>query len=155
MNGLLSMSVLLMVVSGALSQENSTDPLDCSEDEYNQALNAINPALRELYFPLLDETSGGIRVLVANENNVKLYIDCIIENKACTKLGKSLQHFVTDESGNDLCSGCQQCQIQRFKYILRELRCNFNDQADRIQTYVIGKRNIDIYQYFNLQNIVC
>ncbi|KAK8732715.1 hypothetical protein OTU49_006892 [Cherax quadricarinatus] len=143
------------VVEPQQASTQGVDHLDCSAEEENAAKQSVVSSLRELYFPLLDETSGSIRELVNNRNNVKMYIDCIIENKTCTRLGKSLQHFVTDEAGNNLCFGCQPCQKQRIKYILRQLKCNYNDQAKRIEEYILKVKNINIYTFFNLQNIVC
>ncbi|XP_045614531.1 uncharacterized protein [Procambarus clarkii] len=147
MNGWVMLASVVVVVCGVHGQGDS---LDCTPEEVAAAKSSVSTGLQDLYLPLLDESSGNIRTVMTNENDVTQHIDCIIENKACTKLGKSLQYFITNQSGTDLCAGCQPCQRTRFQFILTELRCKYPAQANRIQTFVTETRKIDIYQYFSV-----
>ena len=85
---------LVLIVGSANTASAQTeiqDPLECSAEEYLEAQSAIPRSLSVFYKPLLMEDFSELRSTLSNENSVKWHVDCILYDKACTRLGKAMQ----------------------------------------------------------------
>ncbi|XP_042231811.1 uncharacterized protein LOC121872828 [Homarus americanus] len=146
------MVVMAMMVANVFCQE---DNLVCTEQEETDLRALLRKGTEELYLPLLEETASGIRTLLSNQNTVRFHLDCVIHSKECTRIGKSLQHLITDNAGGELCYTCQPCQKRRIQHILKDLRCNYKPESDELEQYVLSERQINIYDFFQLKTITC
>jgi len=138
------------------SQAQLQDPLECSAEEYLEAQRAIPPSLTVFYKPLLMKDFSEIRTSLANENSVRWHVNCILYDKACTRLGKSMQYFVTSQSGGRICKSCQtSCVQRRIKTVMYEIYCQYPDIAQEIRQFFMRKDQVDILNYFLGTNPVC
>ena len=81
----------VIAVEPASARTEATDPLECSPEEYLEAQRAIPRSLNVFYKPLLTEDFTEIRNTLSNENSMRWHVNCILYDKACSKLGKSMQ----------------------------------------------------------------
>lgn len=83
--------VVITVGSAGTASAQTQDPLECSPEEYFEAQRAIPPSMNTLYKPLLTEDFSELRLSLTNENSVRWHVNCILYDKACTKLSKAMQ----------------------------------------------------------------
>lgn len=67
------------------------DPLECSQEEYSEALRMVPRGMSIFYKPLLTNKFTDLRNILTDENSVRWHMDCILYDKTCTSLGKAMQ----------------------------------------------------------------
>lgn len=80
-----------VILEPTLAEIEAIDPLECTPQEYDEALRVVPRAMGIFYKPLLTKNFNELRNTLANENTVRWHVDCILYDKACTSLGKAMQ----------------------------------------------------------------
>lgn len=91
MKVVLALIGVLVIIGSTEAQLESSDPLECSQDEYDEALRMVPRGMSVFYKPLLTKNFNELRNTLGNENTVRWQVDCILYDKACTSLGKAMQ----------------------------------------------------------------
>ncbi|KAK8399536.1 hypothetical protein O3P69_003540 [Scylla paramamosain] len=140
----------------ASAQTQVQDPLECSAEEYLEAQRAIPRSLSVFYKPLLVEDFSEMRSTLSNENSVRWHVNCILYDKACTRLGKAMQYFVTNQGGARICKSCQTACVQRrIRTVLQEIHCQYPQISQEIREFFMRKDGVDILTFFLGNNPAC
>lgn len=82
---------VVVIFGSTKAQIEASDPLECSQEEYSEALRMVPRGMSIFYKPLLTNNFNELRNILANENTVRWHVNCILYDKACTSLGKAMQ----------------------------------------------------------------